>query len=51
MARDIFATLDLNLLRTLQILHQEQNMRRAADSPLARTSNRPSVPIAWKAVS
>lgn len=31
MARDIFATLDLNLLRTLRVLHQEQNMRRASE--------------------
>lgn len=31
MVRDIFATLDLNLLRTLRVLHQEQNMRRAAE--------------------
>jgi DNA-binding transcriptional LysR family regulator len=31
MARDVFATLDLNLLRTLRVLHQEQNMRRASE--------------------
>mgnify|MGYP001548621463 CR=1 FL=1 len=31
MARDVFATLDLNLLRTLRVLHQEENMRRAAE--------------------
>lgn len=31
MARDLFATLDLNLLKTLSILAQEQNMRRAAE--------------------
>jgi DNA-binding transcriptional LysR family regulator len=30
MARDLYATLDLNLLKTLIILSQEQNMRRAA---------------------
>ena len=31
MARDVFAALDLNLLRTLRVLHQEENMRRAAE--------------------
>ena len=31
MARDVFATLDLNLLRTLRVPHQEENMRRAAE--------------------
>ena len=29
--RDRYQTLDLNLLKTLQVLGQEQNMRRAAD--------------------
>ncbi|EMH3443184.1 LysR family transcriptional regulator [Vibrio harveyi] len=31
MAKDLFSTLDLNLLRTFIILHQERNMRRAAE--------------------
>ena len=31
MARDLYATLDLNLLKTLQVLSQEQNTRRAAE--------------------
>ena len=31
MAKDQFSTLDLNLLRTFIILHQERNMRRAAE--------------------
>ncbi len=31
MARDLFATLDLNLLKTLLVLSQEQNTRRAAE--------------------
>lgn len=31
MARDLFATLDLNLLKTLSVLAQENNMRRAAE--------------------
>ncbi|ELE7133810.1 LysR family transcriptional regulator [Vibrio harveyi] len=31
MAKDLFSTLDLNLLRTFMILHQERNMRRAAE--------------------
>ena len=31
MAKDLFSNLDLNLLRTFIILHQERNMRRAAD--------------------
>ncbi|MGR5133681.1 LysR family transcriptional regulator [Vibrio alfacsensis] len=31
MAKDLFSTLDLNLLRTFMILHQERNMRRSAE--------------------
>lgn len=31
MAKDLFANLDLNLLRTFIILHQERNMRKAAE--------------------
>lgn len=31
MARDLYATLDLNLLKTLMVLSQEQNTRRAAE--------------------
>lgn len=31
MAKDLFFTLDLNLLRTFMILHQEQNMRRTSE--------------------
>lgn len=31
MAKDLFATLDLNLLRTFIILHQERNMRKASE--------------------
>lgn len=31
MARDLYATLDLNLLKTLLVLSQEQNTRRAAE--------------------
>ncbi|MEF1340096.1 LysR family transcriptional regulator, partial [Vibrio rotiferianus] len=31
MAKDLFSNLDLNLLRTFIILHQERNMRRAAE--------------------
>ncbi|ODM51269.1 LysR family transcriptional regulator [Vibrio harveyi] len=31
MAKDLFSTLDLNLLRTFIILHQERNMRRVAE--------------------
>ena len=31
MAGDLFATLDLNLLKTLSVLAQENNMRRAAE--------------------
>lgn len=31
MARDLYATLDLNLLKTLLVLNQEQNTRRAAE--------------------
>jgi DNA-binding transcriptional LysR family regulator len=31
MARDLFATLDLNLLKTLSVLAQERNMRRASE--------------------
>ena len=31
MAKDLFATLDLNLLRTFIVLHQERNMRKASD--------------------
>ncbi|MGF1696991.1 LysR family transcriptional regulator [Vibrio lamellibrachiae] len=31
MAKDIFSNLDLNLLRTFIILHQEKNMRKASD--------------------
>lgn len=31
MAKDLFANLDLNLLRTFIILNQERNMRKAAD--------------------
>ena len=31
MARDLFTTLDLNLLKTLSVLAQENNMRRAAE--------------------
>ncbi|BBM67068.1 LysR family transcriptional regulator [Vibrio alfacsensis] len=31
MAKDLFSTLDLNLLRTFIILHQERNMRRASE--------------------
>ncbi|MEF1278812.1 LysR family transcriptional regulator, partial [Vibrio fortis] len=31
MAKDLFANLDLNLLRTFLILHQERNMRKASE--------------------
>ena len=31
MARDLFTTLDLNLLKTLSVLAQENNMRRASE--------------------
>ncbi|MEZ9628922.1 LysR family transcriptional regulator [Vibrio breoganii] len=31
MAKDLFASLDLNLLRTFIILHQERNMRKASE--------------------
>lgn len=31
MAKDLFATLDLNLIRTFQIIYQERNLNRAAE--------------------
>ncbi|MEZ9338337.1 LysR family transcriptional regulator [Vibrio splendidus] len=31
MAKDLFSSLDLNLLRTFMILHQERNMRKASE--------------------
>ena len=31
MAKDLFSTLDLNLLRTFLIVHQEKNTRKAAE--------------------
>lgn len=31
MAKDLFSSLDLNLLRTFIVLHQERNMRKASD--------------------